>query len=63
MGSYGIGIDRTMAAIIEQNHDEHGIIWPRSIAPFEVLILPLGGGEDVQRKAESLYEELKQNKC
>jgi len=41
MGCYGIGVGRTMAAAIEQHHDEHGIIWPPSIAPFDMIILPL----------------------
>src|SRR5262249_44631808 len=41
MGSYGIGPARTMAAVIEQNHDEHGIAWPRSVAPYDVHIIAL----------------------
>lgn len=41
MGCYGIGVTRTLAATIEQSHDENGIIWPRSIAPFEVVIVPI----------------------
>ena len=40
MGCYGIGVSRTLAAAIEQYHDENGIIWPRSIAPFEAVIVP-----------------------
>src|SRR5690606_5944048 len=40
MGCYGIGVSRIVAAAIEQNHDEHGIIWPESIAPFQVAIVP-----------------------
>ena len=51
MGCYGIGVGRTAAAAIEQNHDEDGIIWPLSIAPFEVALLPLN------RKREGLPEE------
>src|SRR3546814_5994797 len=42
MGCYGIGISRIAAAAIEQNHDEKGIVWPRAIAPFEVVICPMG---------------------
>ena len=41
MGCYGIGVSRTLAAAIEQYHDENGIIWPRSIAPFEAVIVPI----------------------
>ncbi|RTZ40058.1 proline--tRNA ligase [Candidimonas sp. SYP-B2681] len=61
MGCYGIGISRIAAAAIEQNHDDKGIIWPRSIAPFEVVICPMGfhKSETVRNAAESLYAELK----
>lgn len=59
MGCYGIGLDRLMAAVVEQNHDEAGIIWPVSIAPFQVHIVPLGmDDETVARTAERLYKEL-----
>ena len=60
MGCYGLGIGRTVAAAIEQNHDEQGIIWPVPLAPFEVVVLPLGGkDEKVRETAESLYQELR----
>ena len=60
MGSYGIGVGRTMAAAIEQNNDEHGIIWPRSIAPFEVLVVPVNAKVPEQLAlAEEIYDELK----
>jgi prolyl-tRNA synthetase len=59
MGSYGIGLDRTMAAIIEQNHDENGIIWPISVAPYHVIIVPVNPTEEVQMKiAEDTYAKL-----
>ncbi len=59
MGCYGIGVGRTVAAAIEQNHDEDGIIFPIPIAPFEVLILPLQMNEpDVVKAAEDLYRIL-----
>lgn len=59
MGCYGIGVGRTVAAAIEQNHDEKGIIWPIQIAPFEVIILPLNtDDEDVVNLAETLYIKL-----
>jgi prolyl-tRNA synthetase len=59
MGSYGIGISRTMAAVIEQNNDENGIIWPVSIAPFHVVIIPVNTLEKIQMEiAENLYSRL-----
>ncbi len=59
MGCYGIGITRIAASAIEQNHDEGGIIWPMSIAPYEVTVLPLQmKDDDVISAAEKLYEEL-----
>lgn len=59
MGCYGIGIERTVAAAIEQSHDENGIIFPISICPFEVTILPLEIHESHVRKvAENLYQHL-----
>jgi len=57
MGCYGIGVGRTMAAAIEQNHDENGIIWPVPIAPWEVVVLPLQlNDEAVVEAAETIYE-------
>ena len=47
MGCYGIGVSRTLAAIVEQHHDEHGIIWPVSVAPFEVEIIALGVDDEL----------------
>ena len=59
MGCYGIGLGRTVAAAIEQNHDEEGIIFPIPLAPFEVTILPLQMHEpEVREVAERLYREL-----
>lgn len=59
MGSYGIGIPRTMAAAVEQNHDADGIIWPFPIAPYHVTVVPVNYGEPEQRaEAEGLYREL-----
>ncbi len=60
MGCYGIGVGRTMAAAIEQNNDEHGIIWPRAIAPFELVVVPVNAKNGEQLSyAEHVYEELK----
>jgi prolyl-tRNA synthetase len=63
MGCYGIGVSRTMAAAIEQNHDDMGIIWPASIAPFEVIVMPIQGGNDlVEKTAENIYASLGKSK-
>lgn len=60
MGCYGIGVSRIAAAAIEQNHDERGIIWPRAIAPFELVLCPIGIGksETVRNATEGLYQAL-----
>nr|WP_298378163.1 proline--tRNA ligase [uncultured Halomonas sp.] len=60
MGCYGIGITRVVAAAIEQNHDDNGIIWPNAIAPFEVMLVPMNAhkSERVRETAERLYNEL-----
>ncbi|HJU05108.1 MAG TPA: His/Gly/Thr/Pro-type tRNA ligase C-terminal domain-containing protein, partial [Nitrospiraceae bacterium] len=58
MGCYGIGVSRTAAAAIEQNHDGKGIIWPVPIAPFHVHLLPLNQSKSVGEAAQSLYESL-----
>jgi prolyl-tRNA synthetase len=59
MGSYGIGPGRVMAAVIEQHHDERGIVWPRTVAPYDVHVLSLAGGSaEVESLAESVAEEL-----
>lgn len=58
MGCYGIGITRTVAAAIEQNHDEYGIVWPKALAPFLVEILVLGKNNEVSERAEQIYHEL-----
>jgi prolyl-tRNA synthetase len=61
MGCYGIGVTRLVGAAIEQNHDERGIIWPDSIAPFTLVICPVGWGksEAVRQAATELYEKLR----
>ena len=59
MGCYGIGVGRTAAAAIEQNHDEKGIIWPLPIAPFTVALLSLDPGkEEIHAVAEKIYDDL-----
>ena len=61
MGCYGIGITRIVAAAIEQNHDDNGIIWPSAMAPFSVVLIPLGmdKSEAVATAAETMYSDLK----
>jgi prolyl-tRNA synthetase len=61
MGCYGIGITRIVAAAIEQNNDENGIIWPEAMAPFTVVLIPLGmdKSETVAEATETLYADLK----
>jgi prolyl-tRNA synthetase len=60
MGCYGIGVTRILGAAIEQNFDDKGIIWPESIAPFEVVLCPMGydRSDAVREQADKLYEEL-----
>jgi len=61
MGSYGIGVERIMSATVEQNHDDDGIIWPRSLAPFDVVVTITNMKQDDLRQAgEKLYQELQQ---
>ena len=60
MGCYGFGLGRAMAAVVEQHNDEAGIIWPASIAPFEVAVVVVNSKDEEQMKvANALYEEMK----
>src|SRR5581483_9595053 len=63
MGCYGIGISRIVAAVVEEHHDEHGIVWPPSVAPYDVHLVALSGkGKDADQvvgAADRLYEELR----
>lgn len=59
MGCYGIGISRTLAAAIEQHHDEHGMVWPVAIAPFDIYFAVVGKKDSTQQLAGELYNELK----
>ncbi len=52
-GSYGIGPGRIMAALVEQNHDEHGIVWPASVAPYDAHVVGLAGGEEIAARTAS----------
>jgi len=59
MGSYGIGVERIITAAIEQNHDEHGIIWPKSLAPFDVIVTVTNVKDAALRETgEQLYKDL-----
>jgi prolyl-tRNA synthetase len=60
MGSYGIGLGRAMACIVEEHHDEKGLVWPEAVAPFAVQLVALGAGRDprVGDEAEALYQRL-----
>ena len=59
MGCYGIGITRTMASAIEQCHDDNGIIWPKSIAPFQIYFSKIGKKDETHQACEEIYNELK----
>ena len=60
MGCYGIGVSRTLAAAIEQFHDDNGIIWPRAIAPFEAVVVPINAKDEaLMATATKVYEDLK----
>src|SRR5207344_3014547 len=60
MGCYGIGVTRLLGAAIEQNNDERGMIWPAAVAPFSVVLCPIGyeRSADVQAAADKLHDEL-----
>jgi prolyl-tRNA synthetase len=61
MGCFGIGVGRTVAAAIEQNHDENGIVWPVPLAPYQVIITPVNvNDEKIKKMSVQLYEALQQ---
>ncbi|MEC5300311.1 MULTISPECIES: proline--tRNA ligase [Staphylococcus] len=61
MGCYGIGVSRTLSAIVEQNNDENGIIWPKSVTPFDLHLITINPKKDDQRElADQLYTQLKE---
>ena len=63
MGSYGIGPGRTMAAIVEQRHDEHGIVWPQSVSPYDVHVVVLPGVEEQGARAAETLEAAGATSC
>jgi prolyl-tRNA synthetase len=58
MGCYGIGVDRTLASIIEEHHDENGIVWTMTTAPFQVAIVPVKYDGTMKEASDKLYDEL-----
>ncbi|MFP4067103.1 MAG: proline--tRNA ligase [Spirochaetaceae bacterium] len=58
MGSYGIGLGRLLAAVVESNHDEHGIVWPEALAPYRFFLMSIGRSLEVRRRSQEVYEEL-----
>ena len=58
MGCYGIGIGRTMGTIVEMHHDDKGIVWPKTVAPFQVHLIHLGKDDVIKSKTQALYEQL-----
>jgi len=58
MGCYGIGISRLIGAVVELNHDERGIIWPKEVSPFLVHLIPLGNNKKVEATTKKIYQEL-----
>lgn len=59
MGCYGVGVTRSLAAVVEQHHDEKGIVWPMNVAPFHVIVLPLTvGDQEVWPVAEDIFSQL-----
>jgi prolyl-tRNA synthetase len=62
MGCYGIGLGRLMAAIVEINRDQKGIIWPKEVAPFQVHLIPIEKSQKVKKAAENIYRDLQNKK-
>lgn len=58
MGCYGIGVSRVVAATVEQNHDDRGMIWPDAIAPYQIGMVPMGKSDEVKELTESIYNQL-----
>ncbi len=61
MGCYGIGVNRTVAAIVEQHHDDRGIVWPKSVAPFDVHLVGIWKDQGEIEKLEAVYQSLKKS--
>jgi len=63
MGCYGIGIGRLLASVVEYSHDEDGIIWPISVAPYHIHLMHIGKGKQIIEKADEIYESLLEDGC
>ena len=61
MGCYGIGLGRLMATIVEAHHDKKGIIWPKSVSPYDVHLIEISNGKQVNAETQKIYEALKKN--
>ena len=61
MGCYGIGVSRLVAAIISQHRDDKGIIFPKKVAPFQIQVIAIAKGGEVEKQAEEIYEELSED--
>jgi len=62
MGSYGIGVERIVAAAIEQNHDSKGIIWNKTLAPYDIHLIPINMDQDtIADKTRALYDDFRKN--
>jgi len=62
MGCYGIGVSRLIPAVVEQNHDEHGIIWPREVAPYDIIVTPVNvTDENILKASEKVHDSLENN--
>ncbi len=59
MGCYGIGVTRIVAAAIEQNHDERGIVWPKSISPYDIHLVRLAKKKETEAIVDDIYQELR----
>ena len=58
MGCYGIGVDRALASIIEEHHDDEGITWPMSVAPYQVVVVPVKYENEMKSVADKIYNDL-----
>jgi prolyl-tRNA synthetase len=61
MGCYGIGLPRLLSVIVEVNHDKEGIVWPQSVAPFDIHLLALENSNQVKKVSEKIYKDLQKS--
>ena len=61
MGCYGVGISRTLSAVIEQHHDDNGIIWPKAISPYDLHLIAINPKQEAQKElSDQIYEQLRE---